>query len=288
MITEKLKEELLNAQRNEITEHFIYRKLSNSTKDPHNRDVLRKIADEELKHYHFWKRYTKCDVKPKKLKIWFYYLIASIFGLTFGIRLMERGEGGAQISYARISEVIPEARKVLEDEEVHENQLIGLINEEFLEYTGSVVLGLSDALVELTGVLVGLTIALNNVNLIILTAFLTGTAASISMGASEFLATSEEGDKNPLKASVYTGLTYLVTVFFLLFPYLLFTDPKVSLVLVVFNAIVLILLATFYISVAKDMPFKTRFLKMAGVILGVSTLTFCLGLVVREVWHVEV
>lgn len=92
---------ILTAQRNEITEHFIYEKLSQSTKDPHNKDALKRISNDELKHYNFWKKYTHKDAKPDKLKIWKYFLISRILGITFGIKLMERREEKAQVTYEK-------------------------------------------------------------------------------------------------------------------------------------------------------------------------------------------
>lgn len=61
----------------------------------------------------------------------------------------------------------------------------GLLDEERLRYTGSTVLGLNDALMELTGVLAGLTLALRDTKLIVLTGAITGIAAVLSMGVSE-------------------------------------------------------------------------------------------------------
>ena len=292
MLDDTTKITLLIAQKNEITEYFIYQKLSRSTKDPHNKRILEDIAEDERKHYNFWKKYTNRDVKSGKLKLWFYYLIARIFGLTFGIKLMERGESAAQVAYKQITKVIPEAKAVLEDEEVHEAQLIGLINEEFLAYVGSVVLGLSDALVELTGALAGLTLALPNTGLIALTGLIIGIAASLSMGASEYLSTkSEEGStKNPLKASAYTGTAYLITVLLLIFPYLFFRDynPLICLAIALLIAVLIIFIFTFYISVAKDLSFKRRFLEVTGISLGVALLTFVIGIVVKQFLHVEI
>jgi len=53
-----------------------------------------------------------------------------------------------------------------------------LIEEKRLEYTGSIVLGLNDALVEMTGALAGLTLALQNTRLIALSGLVTGIAAA--------------------------------------------------------------------------------------------------------------
>ncbi len=291
MLDDKIITTILTAQKNEITEYFIYKKLARSTKDPHNKKILKEIAEDEWKHYNFWKKYTDSDVRPMRLKKWFYYLIARIFGLTFGIKLMERGESAAQVAYDKITNVIPEAKSVLEDEEVHESQLIGLINEEFLAYVGSVVLGLSDALVELTGALAGLTLTLSKTDLIAMTGLIIGIAASLSMGASEYLSTkSEENSRSSKKAALYTGTAYLITVLLLISPFLFLSDynPFICLAIAILSAVIIISIFTFYISVAKDLPFKKRFLEVAGISLGVAALTFIIGIVVKRFLNVEI
>jgi VIT1/CCC1 family predicted Fe2+/Mn2+ transporter len=280
---------VLAAQRNEITEHFIYQKLAKSIRDPHNRDILTRIADDELQHYNYWKGLTQQEVRQARWKIWAYYLISRIFGITFGIKLMERGEGYAQVVYRDISAFVPDAEGIAEDEDEHEKQLISLIDEERLTYIGSMVLGLNDALVELTGALAGLTLALQNTRLIAMTGFITGIAASLSMAASEYLSTkSEEGSQDPLKASLYTGSAYVLTVLFLIFPYLLFMNYYFCLGFTLFNAILVILIFTFYISIAKEIPFWERFIEMASISLGIAALTFIIGLLVRMFLNVEI
>ncbi len=92
MLDNATREMILTAQRNEITEHFVYEKLAQSVKAPDNAEVLRRISRDELRHYAIWKKRSGEDVKPNKLKIWVYYLISRVFGLTFGIKLMEGGE----------------------------------------------------------------------------------------------------------------------------------------------------------------------------------------------------
>jgi VIT1/CCC1 family predicted Fe2+/Mn2+ transporter len=280
---------VLTAQRNEITEYFIYRKLAKSIRGPHNRDILTRIAEDELRHHNFWKSITQQEVRQARWKIWVYYLISRIFGITFGIKLMERGEGDAQVVYRGISAFVPNAEEIAKDEDEHERQLINLIDEERLTYIGSMVLGLNDALVELTGALAGLTLALQHTRLIAMTGFITGIAASFSMAASEYLSTkSEEDSRDPVKASLYTGSAYVLTVLFLIFPYLLFENYYFCLGFTLFNAILVILIFTFYISVAKEIPFRERFIEMASISLGIAALTFIIGLLVRMFMDVEI
>lgn len=288
-MTPELRQQLLLFQRNEITEHQIYTRLANSVKVAQNRQILRGIAQDELGHYHLWKKYTQQDVKPDRVKVWFYYLVSRIFGYTFGIKLMERGEEDAQSSYQSLRGQIEEIDEFLEDENEHEQALIGMLDEESLRYAGSVVLGLNDALVELTGALAGLTLALQNTQLIALSGLITGVAAALSMAASEYLSTrSEETDKHPLKASLYTGVAYIITVSILILPYLILDNYYLCLASALISAVLIIAVFNYYISVAKDEPFRRRFLEMASLSLGVATLSFVLGYLIRNALGVEI
>lgn len=277
------------AMKNEISEYHVYKKLADCCYQSGNKQVLIDIANDELGHYNLWKVHLKKEVKPSKWKIWKYYLIAKIFGLTFGIKLMEKGEEGAQVNYKKLAFQYPDAEKIIQDENRHENELTNLIEEEKLKYVGSIVLGLNDALVELTGTLAGLTFALQNTRLIALAGLITGIAASLSMSASEYLSTKSEGSsQSPFKASFYTGLAYIFTVLFLILPYLLLKNYMLCLGITIAVAILIILVFNYYISVAKDMDFKKRFAEMAGISIGVAVLTFFIGYLIRIVWGIEV
>ena len=153
-----------------------------------------------------------------------------------------------------IYEELPEVRKIAEEEEEHEHELLNLIAEEHLDYVGSIVLGLNDALVELTGTLAGLTFALQNTRLIALAGLITGIAASFSMGASEYLSTKAEGtgEQEPFKSAVYTWIAYLITVAALILPYLLLTNYLLSLGITLLVGILIILFFNFYISVVRS------------------------------------
>ncbi|MBC7131430.1 rubrerythrin family protein, partial [Candidatus Bathyarchaeota archaeon] len=174
MLNKETVKALLEAQRNEITEHIIYARLANSIKNTHNREILKRISEDELRHYNFWRKYTEKDVKPSRLSVWKYLLISRVLGLTFGIKLMERGEEKAQTIYEKIAKLLPEAKSIVNDEDEHERLLVDLIDEERLKYVGSMVLGLNDALVELTGSLAGLTFALKNTSLVAMAGLITG------------------------------------------------------------------------------------------------------------------
>lgn len=245
-------EEFLSFQKNEITESIVYNKLAAIEKDSNNRKVLQQIALEEKQHYDVLRQFTERDVTPDKRRISKFYWLARMFGITFAIKLMETGEISSYKGYAQYPD-IPELVRLAHDEETHENKLISLINEERLEYMGSVVLGLNDALVEFTGALAGFTLALSDSKLIALTGSITGIAAALSMASSEYLSTKSEGekDKHPIKAAIYTGIAYVITVVALVIPFILISNVIMALCIMLLMALLIIALFNYYYSVAR-------------------------------------
>jgi VIT1/CCC1 family predicted Fe2+/Mn2+ transporter len=288
-LNEETRKRVLAVQRNEITEHLFYQKLAEMTKETANKKVLKNISESELKHYNIWKNHSGEEVGPNNFELWKNMLIARIFGVTFGIKLMEGGEKKAQATYEKLAGSAAAAREIEKDESKHEKQLIGLIDEERLKYVGAMVLGLNDALVELTGALAGFTFTLQNTHLIAIIGLITGIAATMSMAASEYQSTrAEVGTKDPTKAAVYTGVIYLATVLLLIIPYFLFNNVYLALGTTILEVLVLISVFTFYISVVKELSFPGRFLEMASISLGIAAITFMIGFVAKSVLNIQV
>ncbi len=279
---------LMQFQKQEITGAKIYRKLALRQKDSNNKKVLNRMANDEMNHYNIYKSLTGKEVSVNHWQIFKYRMIALILGPTFGIKLMENNEADDQVLYSKLSN-IPEIPSIIADEENHEKELIEMLNEDKLNYMGSVVLGLNDALVELTGALAGLTFALQNPGLIALTGSITGIAAAFSMAASEYLSTkSEDTGKHAVKASVYTGIAYLFTVTVLILPYLLLKNVYFSLLLTLIAAILIIAAFNYYYSVVKEEKFSRRFTEMISLSMGVALLSFGVGLFLRKFFGIEV
>lgn len=288
-IKPELKEILLKEQKNEITGHLIYKKLSVRIKNKDNAKILMGISDEELNHYNQFRSITGQEVKPNMLKVYFYYFLSIIFGITFGVKLLENTEIAAQQIYKKYLDELPLLSELLEAEEEHENELIDMLNEEKLNYIGSVVLGLNDALVELTGALAGYTFAFQNTKLIALTGLITGISASFSMAASEYLSTKQDEDGQKAKqAAIYTGIAYIITVFLLIIPFFFLKNPFVSLIITLIVAVLIILVFNYYVAVAKGYMFKKRFIEMVTISLGVSAISFLIGVLVKQVFNIEI
>ena len=272
--TRRLIEEM---QVNEKTDSEIYRILARRI-GGENGEALRQMADEEAAHCAVWSRYTAKSCQPIRWKVWLYVVMGWVFGLTFVINLLEFGEDKAGKRYADLMEEVPEAKYIMEEEQKHEEKLAAMIDEEKLKYIGSMVLGLNDALVELTGALAGFTLALGSNTTVGLAGFITGVSATLSMAASEYLSKkADPSEKHPLKAAVYTGIAYLITVAFLLLPYTLFTSPFLALGFCLFNAACIIAAFTFFVSVVRRETFRPQFLEMICISFGVAAISFLIG-----------
>ena len=275
-------------QRNELTEHYVYRGLARMARGG-NREVLLRLSEEELGHYRTLGAYTGEDVPPDRWKVRFYLLLARVFGITFAMKLMEEGEKRAEAAYVEIAAEIPELEAIVHDEEEHEAALMAGIDEERLGYLSSMVLGINDALVELLGALAGLTLALRQSRLVGLVALITGIAAALSMAASEYLSTkSEGGAKSPLRAAIYTGIAYIVTVGLLVFPYFVLGNVYTALGLSLLDGLLVVGTFTFFMAVVRGLPYRRTLFEMATIGLGVATISFLIGWLLRTLLGVEV
>jgi len=291
-ITENIRKNLLEYQKSEATGAEIYRRISGIVNDENDRATLLKIASEEDKHAAIWKRYTRENISYNRWNVLFYTLLAKLFGYTFAIKLMEKGENATIDNYTKDPEfmkAVPESARITEEEEAHEDALIEMLDEEKLKYMGSIVLGLNDALVEISGSLAGFTFAMGSNRLISMAGLITGISATLSMASSEYLSNRSEGSSNPLKSSIYTGFAYLIAVVLMIMPFLLLPDQMhyQALFLTMLIVVGIIFVFNFYLSVAKDYDFKTRFLEMAAISLGVAALSFFIGIAVKNFLGVE-
>jgi VIT1/CCC1 family predicted Fe2+/Mn2+ transporter len=272
----------------ERTEMEVYRRLANREKKAENKNLLQKISIQENNHYNLLKEKTGEDVDYSKFRVYFHVITSIFLGLTFSLKLMEKTEQNAAQEYRDLG-----YDDIAEEEDEHEKELLSLLEEDALNYLSSIILGLSDALVELTGALAGLTFAFQELRVVALAGLVTGISASFSMAASEFLATKEENsNRSPIKAALFTGSAYIITVFLLVIPYLLLTDnseiifglePHIQALIITFIiGLLIIALFNFYVSVAQDKSFNRRFIEMVIILLIVTMISFFIGLILRK------
>ena len=288
-ISPELMKLVKKAQIDEEQGAILYSFMAKREKNEENKKLLEKMSEDEKAHAEVWKNFTKKNLKPNKFSVLWLKILTVVMGFTFVVKTMQKKENLAQSGYEKMQNELPEAAKMLEDERRHEKELYNMLDEERLHYIGAMVLGLNDALVELTGAIAGVTFALANARLVALTGIITGVSATFSMAASNYLA--ERADNNPkaLKSSIYTGVAYLVTVALLVLPYLLFPTHMyvAAFAVMIVTVILIIMFFNFYISVAKEEPFLKNFVTMAIISLSVAVISYIIGVLAKELLGID-
>jgi len=265
--------------------------MARREKNADNRAILEQMAAQELEHAKVWQGYTGRRARPHRGRIRWLKLLTVLLGYTFVLRILQKDEALAQDEYKALQEQCGEdAGRIFDEEYAHEKALIGLLDEERLQYIGAMVLGLNDALVELTGTIAGLTFAMGNTRLVALSGIITGISATFSMAASNYLAERANNNPKALKSSLFTGIAYLVTVALLVTPYLIFPQSMAIYALACMLSVVLLIIIVFnyYISVARDESFWKRFGEMAVISLSVAAIAFGIGLLVKRFLGIDI
>lgn len=284
---------LIKFQRMEITERYLYLAVAKKARrKKENREMILSIAEEELKHYNIWKKYSGQEVAPNYFVVFFGSLFTFIVGYVFMLKWMEKRADAlfTEKKLALLAPVIPEVELVImQDEHRHESEILSLVNREALRFVGSIVLGLNDALVEMVGSLAGFTFAYQDAKLIAITGLITGVAASLSMAASEYLSLKSEGWPDAITSSIFTGAAYIIVVLLLITPYILIQNHVyLALAMVVFTVLLIILMFNYYMAVVQSTPLWPRFLEMAVISLGVAGVSFIIGILAKTLWHIDV
>ena len=280
---------LMRIQRAELHGALLYERIAARARNEEERETLLSIARDEHRHAAFFASLSGRKARPPMFLIRLHALFARVFGYTFIIRLLERDEDRAVAGYKALLRDLPQLDAFLADEERHEDALIDILDEERLHYMSDIVLGINDALVELTGSLAGYTLALRDTKVIAMAGLITGISATLSMASSGYLSSREQGARDARRSALYTGVAYLVTVALLITPYLLLPASAYLAALGAALVIAVAIIAAFnyYTAVSRARPFRRGFLTMAGISLGVAAISFVIGLLVRNVLGIE-
>jgi VIT1/CCC1 family predicted Fe2+/Mn2+ transporter len=285
--------------REELFAYRLYSALARRVPAGKSRDLMDELARQEKSHVDFWLGVnggSEAAIRIPKLKYRLLVLASRILGPAFTIRWLERGEDQAITAYTGLLEggelnPVQQAhiRKMLDEEREHEQVLERGIEDERRLYLGAAVLGLNDALVELTGGLTGLVSSIREPKLIGFASLVVGIAASMSMAASNFLSVdiSDDSGLKPGKAATYTGTTYIVVVVGLVLPFFLLSDRHLALVISWAAAVAIIAAFSFYSAVMQGVTFLRRFVMMMGFGLGVAVISFVIGRVLGKLIGIQ-
>ena len=91
-----------------------------------------------------------------------------------------------------------------------------------------------------------------------------------------------------MKAAAYCVFTYLVTVVFLLSPFLFVNNVFVALGIALFIGVWIVGIFNFYYSVTKEEKFWKRFLHMAIISFSVAGISFLIGMLLKHFTGIQV
>ncbi len=272
----------------ELLNYTFYDWLSQTVSDASLSRLLLDFAIEEKKHFEFWANYSERKPKYSRMKLWLYKLLVKILGITFVLRLLERHEHKTIAAYRALAEELKEPEReallaLIAAEERHEHAFLQELgkHESRLNYIGFVVLGLSDAIIEVTGVHAGFLGASHRTLAAGVAGLIVGFAASISMAAAAYLQAKQNPVVSPIRSALYTGTSYIFAVFLLALPYFLVKNALLAFWLSVALAVLLIGSFVFYSSVIFERNFLGGFIESTLVLGGMAIASYGFGELIR-------
>ena len=277
---------------NEFRDYTIYRELARVETVPEFKGILERLVEQEWNDYQYWLQYsTRKEFSMSAWELFWLKLVRKVLGLTFMAKFIELNERRAIRDYTALmasssGEMRERIARIIEHEKQHEKHMIDQIREEKVKFMGSVVLGLNDALIELTGALLGFSFMLGS-RWVAVVGAVTGVSAGMSMASSAYLQARHETDRDPRKAALYTGVSYCIVAFLMIVPYLFLSG--FAAIAGMFGVVLLIIAAiSYYTSVLFERDFKSQFAEMALCSLGVGAVASLIGWFLHRLTGIQV
>jgi len=270
--------------KDEYVDYMIYSYLAKHEKKPHLKRIVEKLAQDELRHYEFWKKLVGKDCAQKVPK-WYLVgirLMRKVMGLTFTLKWLEKHEESVIERYKAFlpnleGPLREELEKIIAEEEEHENKLMSSIEETMVKYMSFIVLGLADAIVEITGVHAGMLGVTTSTIIAGVTGLVVGFSAAISMSSAAYLQAKHDPERHPLTSAVLTGIAYILAVVLLALPYFATHNMAVAFTASILLGIGLIAYFTYYSAVVFDRNFTREFLESSGLMIATAFGAFLFG-----------
>lgn len=275
--------QIKEAQKDEVTEYHIYKALARMVKDQGNRGVLNEIANEELEHYRFWMKYSD-EVDPLWWKVNMYLMLSRILGLVFSLKLLERAELNASKRYLALSQVIPEVKKIADEESNHERKLLNMINDRRAKGFGTWIISINLVVISTIAASTGwLTFSENP-----LQAGFAGAIAAASVALADFMNMLLLKSQAKVRSEQFSkALARLAGGIFssslIILPLLLIELPVVGAGVAMAVAVLILAGLNFYHVVISDYPWRQKLLRVMLALLVIVPLTAGLGFILRMI-----
>jgi VIT1/CCC1 family predicted Fe2+/Mn2+ transporter len=268
----------------EWSDHTLYDRLSRTvSSDSPFAGVLKELSETEHRHFEFWRKYVPGE-EPKlaALKLYWVLFLRRFFGLTFATRYLDRHEANVVKEYRGLAALIPEADKpayeeMVADEREHEKAFAMKVESSAVRYIAFVVLGLADALVEISGIHAGWLGLFEKTEIAGIAGVVAGGAASLAMASAAF-AQAKQGFKGSARLSAfYTGVSYFITAIILATPYFLTTNMILALGSSLTLAVLILVVTTWYSIVIQQKGFFRDFVEILAILFATTLVVFLLG-----------
>ena len=281
----------------EYTDYLVYKRLSESSsvKDPKIKQILVTLSNTEYGHYEFWKKFLPSDTKvvANTWAIYLTLLLRMIFGNTFAIKYLEKHETAVIKKYKSVKNSIPEVDQrrfdeMVRDEEEHENTFMEQMQGPYLKYIAFIILGLADAIVEISGIHAGSLGIYHSTEITGLAGIVAGASASIAMASAAYAQAKQGFQGSPTISAVFTGGSYFINAIVLAAPYFFTKSQEIAITTSIIFALLIIAFVTYYNSVVSSARFLRDFTELSGIMLGASAALFLFGLLIRSVFGITI
>ncbi|MGH2638012.1 MAG: VIT1/CCC1 transporter family protein [Rhabdochlamydiaceae bacterium] len=294
--TLRLEDIAKQAARDEYTDYVVYKRLAEGsrTKDPKLKEILSHLSQTEYGHYEFWKKYSpNTEARASSWTVHLTLFLRLIFGLTFAINYLEKHETVVIKRYKSLAHRVPESDKkhfdeMVRDEEEHENTFMDQTKGRYVQYISFIVLGLADAIVEISGIHAGSLGIYSSTELTGLAGIVAGASASIAMASAAYAQAKQGFQGSPSISAVFTGVSYFVNAVILATPYFLTRNMSLAIGSSIVLAIIIIAFISYYNSIISNGRFLRDFSELAGIMLGASAALFVFGLLIRSVLGINI
>jgi VIT1/CCC1 family predicted Fe2+/Mn2+ transporter len=268
----------------EYSDSALYARLSKTVNpDSPIRKVLEDLSATEQRHFEFWRKYVPSE-QPRlaRLKLYWILFLRRFLGLTFATRYLDRHESNVVQEYQGLARLIPEVdgpayAEMVADEREHEKAFAMKVESSAVRYISFVVLGLADALVEISGIHAGWLGLFEKTEIAGLAGVVAGGAASLAMASAAFAQAKQGFSGSARLSATYTGVSYFVTAIILATPYFLTSSMILALGTSLGLAVVILAITTWYSIVIQQKPFLRDFLEILAILFGTTILVFLLG-----------
>lgn len=268
----------------EFSDCTLYDELSKTVRDDSPfKQVLKELSATERRHFEFWRKYVPGE-EPRlsRLKMYWILFLRKFFGLTFATRYLDRHESNVVKEYQGLAQLIPDSDRAAYDEMVadereHEKAFAMKVESSAVRYISFVVLGLADALVEISGIHAGWLGLFEKTEIAGLAGVVAGGAASLAMASAAFAQAKQGFSGSARQSAVYTGVSYFITAIILATPYFLTSNMLLALGTSLTLAVAILAVTTWYSIVIQQRPFMKDFVEILAILFATSLLVFLLG-----------